>query len=224
MKKLFSVAAGVILVAAILIYNNFALPGTNEHSDVNISTEQSDVNIPVVESSESPISATDLEGIVPGGTINVEVKRVVDGDTIRAYYQGEEYKVRLLCIDTPESVKENVEEQPYGEKAVERLKELIAGKDVRMVFENEVRDRYDRLLAYILLEDGVCVNAMMVSEGYARANTVKPNTVHNDYFNGLMEEAIREEKGLWSLPSEKRPFVKNDKGYYVPRYYEEEAA
>lgn len=233
MKKLFSVVAGVLLVAAILIYNNIVLPGTNEQTDANIPAEQSDVNIlteqsdediSADESSESPIRATDQEGIIPGGTINVEVNRIVDGDTFRALYQGEEYKVRLLCIDTPESVKENVQEQPYGKKAAERLKELIDGKKVQMVFENEVRDRYERLLAYILLEDGVCVNALMVSEGYARVNTVKPNTVHRDYFIGLMEEAIGEEKGLWSLRPEERPFVKNDKGNYVPRIYEEEAA
>lgn len=215
MKKLFSVAAGVILVAAILLYNNIALPGANEQTDVNIST---------VEPPKSPITATDLEGIVPGGTIKVEVDRIVDGDTFRALYQGEQYKVRLLCIDTPESVKENVQEQPYGKKATERLKELIDGKKVQIVFEKEIRDRYDRLLAYVLLEDGVCVNALMVSEGYARVNTVKPNTVHKDYFIGLMEEAIGEEKGLWSLRPEERPFVKNEKGNYVPRIYEEEAA
>lgn len=233
MKKFSSVAAGMILVAAILIYNNIVLPGTNEQTDANVPTEQtnlimsaaqSDEDVSAVESSKSPISVTDHEGIVPGGTINVKIKRVVDGDTIRAYYQGEEYKVRLLCIDTPESVKENVKEQPYGKKAAERLEELISGNEVRMVFENEVKDRYDRLLAYILLEDGVCVNALMVSEGFARVNSVKPNTVHRDYFNGLMEEAIREEKGVWSLRPEERPFVKNDKGDYVPRYYEEEAA
>ncbi len=233
MKKLFSVAAGVILVAAVLLYSNIAQPGTNEQTvanipieqtNSNISTEQSDEDIPAVKPSVSPIRATDQEGIVPGGTIKVEVDRIVDGDTIRALYQGEQYKVRLLCIDTPESVKENVQEQPYGKKATERLKELIDGKNVQMVFEKEVRDRYDRLLAYVLLEDGVCVNALMVSEGYARVNTVKPNTVHKDYFIGLMEEAIGEKIGLWSLRPEERPFVKNDKGNYVPRIYEDEAA
>lgn len=233
MKKLFSVVAGVLLVAVILIYNNILLPGTNEQMDANNQTErtnlnmsdaQSDEDMSAAEPSESPIRATDQEGIVPGGTIKVEVNRIVDGDTFIALYQGEQYKVRLLCIDTPESVKENVQEQPYGKKATERLKELIDGKKVQMVFENEVRDRYDRLLSYILLEDGVCVNALMVSEGYARVNTVKPNTVHRDYFIGLMEEAIGREKGLWSLRPEERPFVKNDKGNYVPRIYEEEAA
>lgn len=233
MKKLFSVAAGVILVAAVLLYSNIAQPGTNEQTvanipieqtNSNISTEQSDEDIPAVKPSVSPIRVTDQEGIVPGGTIKVEVERIVDGDTFRALYQGEQYKVRLLCIDTPESVKENVQEQPYGKKATERLKELIDGKNVQMVFEKEVRDRYDRLLAYVLLEDGVCVNALMVSEGYARVNTVKPNTVHKDYFIGLMEEAIGEKIGLWSLRPEERPFVKNDKGNYVPRIYEEEAA
>ncbi len=189
-------------------------------SGANTSTD-ADAN---AEDPENPIRLTDAEGFVPGGYIEVVVRRVVDGDTIWAEYQGKEYKVRLLCIDTPESVKEKVKEQPFGKQAAEKLEEMILGKEVQLLFEKDIRDNYDRLLAYVVLEDGTCVNATMVSEGFARVNAVKPNIVHRDYFIKLQNNAINEGKGLWSLPEDKRPFVKKEDNFYIPRYYEEEAA
>lgn len=247
MSKNLIVAAGAILTIIILIYSN-TLPGSNEQADThndqlttvqaltNVSTDAVD-NVSTGADTdtstdsganagepENPIRATDLEGLVAGGFINVVVKRVVDGDTIWTEYRGKEYKVRLLCIDTPESVKEKVKVQPFGKQASDRLKEMILDREVRLLFEKDLRDDYDRLLAYVILEDGTCVNAIMVSEGLARVNTVKPNIVHRDYFIKLQNKAINEGKGLWSLPEEDRPFVRKDDDYYIPRHYEDEAA
>ncbi|HEX2946029.1 MAG TPA: thermonuclease family protein [Clostridia bacterium] len=173
---------------------------------------------------DSPIKVTDTEGIVPHGTITAHIKRIVDGDTLVAVYKNKDYRVRLLCIDTPESVKTGVKAQPYGKEASEKLKALVLDKEVSLVFEKDTDDRYDRLLAYLLLEDGTCVNALMVSEGYARVEFVKPNTVNREYFEGLMEEAISRGRGLWSLPEDEVPFVKDKDGDYYPRYYDEEKA
>ncbi len=196
----------------------------DEPTDSGASTDvQEDTGLSI-QTVESPIKVTQLEGMVPGGHIKAVVKRVVDGDTIRAEYRGEEYRVRLLCIDTPESVKNGMKEQPFGKQAAEKLEEMIQGKEVRLLFEKGLWDNYDRLLAYVILEDGTCVNEIMVSEGFARVNSVKPNIVHRDYFNSLQAKAIEEGKGLWSLPEEERPFVKKDGNYYIPRYYEDEAA
>lgn len=231
MRKKLIIAAGAVLAIIILIYGNIQ-PGSGKQSELQrdqLATEHSQSNASTDSGSgapdpENPIRATDLKGLVAGGCIDVVVKRVVDGDTIWVEHQGEEYKVRLLCIDTPESVKENVKEQPFGRKAAEKLEEMILGKEVQLLFEIDIRDNYDRLLAYVLLEDGTCVNATMVSEGFARVNAVKPNTIHRDYFIELQKNAIDEGKGLWSLPEDKRPFVKKDDNYYIPRYYEDESA
>lgn len=176
------------------------------------------------EPKDSPIKPTDIEGIVPGGTITARVKRAVDGDTLVAVYKNKDYRVRLLCIDTPESVMTGVKVQAYGKEASEKLKELVQGKDVRLVFEKDTDDRYDRLLAYVILDDGSCVNSILVSEGYARVEFVKPNTVNKEYFTGLMEYAISQGRGSWSLPEDERPFVKDKDGGYYPRYYDEEKA
>lgn len=172
---------------------------------------------------ESPITVPDTEGIIPKGFIYSKVKRIVDGDTIKAECGSKVYTVRLLCIDTPETVKKGVSLQPYGKQASEKLKELLLNKKVTLVFEKGVYDRYDRLLAYVILKDGTCVNAFMVKQGYARVDAVKPNTVHRDYFERLQENAIRDKRGLWSLPIDERPFVKKDEGYYIPRYCDDAA-
>lgn len=173
---------------------------------------------------ESPIIASGTEGIVPGGYVYAKVKRIVDGDTLRAEYKGKEYKIRLLCIDTPETVKVNVDEQPFGKLASEKLTEMLLNEEVSLVFEKDIDDNYDRLLAYVLLEDGTCVNAFMVEQGFARIDMVRPNTVNRDYFTKLQDNAIKEGKGLWALPVEDRPFIMNDKGYYIPRYIDSDAS
>lgn len=171
-----------------------------------------------------PIKIPDTEGIAPNSYIKATVSKVVDGDTIKVEYKGETYKVRLLCIDTPETVKSGVDEQPYGKEASNKLRELTDGKRVTLVFEKDTDDNYGRLLAYVMLDDGTCVNALMIAQGYGVVMIVSPNKTYKDYLNGLMQEAIDNNRGLWSLPEDERPFVLNEKGYYKARYIEKDAA
>lgn len=173
---------------------------------------------------ESPIKVSETEGVTPGGFIPAKVTRIVDGDTVKAKFDGDEYTVRLLCIDTPETVKNGIDPQPYGKKATEKLKSMVLDKMVILQFENEINDKYGRYLAYIILGDGSCVNATLVEQGYARVDVVRPNTDNRDYFNTLQSQAIEQKRGLWSLPEEERPFILNEKGYYIPRYIDSEAA
>jgi len=231
MKKLVPTIAGAFITAVILIMSvnspdsgESAVPGANTYTYTYTYTSETNENSTVDEAADCPIKVTVKEGIQPGGSIHAKVKRVVDGDTLRALYKGEEYKIRLLCIDTPETVKVNVDEQPYGKIASEKLNEMVLDKEVTLIFEKDIEDKYDRLLAYVLLEDGTCVNAYLVENGFARVDIVKPNSVHKDYFDDLQDNAISEKRGLWSLPDDKRPFIKNDKGYYVPRYVDSDAA
>ena len=204
MKKLVLMVAGAIIAGVILLMSV-------------ISPDLEDQSV-------SPIKITGTAGIQPGGTIRAKVKKIVDGDTLWVVYEEEEYKVRLLCIDTPETVKVNVDEQPYGKIATEKFTEMVMDKEVTLVFEKDIKDNYDRLLAYVILNSGTCVNTYMVENGLARVEMVRPNTVQKDYFNKLQDNAIKEKRGLWSLPVDERPFIINDKGYYVPRYIDNDAA
>ena len=94
-----------------------------------------------------------------------KVIRVVDGDTIVVNYQGKYEKVRLLCVNTPESVhpdkKQNI---PMGKVASDYAKKRLKGKYVDMEFEGPKRGKYGRLLAYVIV-DGVNFNLELVEQG-----------------------------------------------------------
>lgn len=126
----------------------------------------------------------------------VTVERVVDGDTFQIA-EGKE-KVRMIGIDTPESVKPGEEPEPFGKEAAEYTKKVLSGQKVRLVMDVQERDKYGRLLAYVYLKDGTFVNALLVKEGYAKTFTVPPNVAHAEEFVQLEREARSGKKGLWS--------------------------
>ena len=108
--------------------------------------------------------------IVDGDTIEVEITEVVDGPGLGDTVVGEVYDVRLVGIDTPESVKPGSPVECFGKEASAALDALIGGRDVRMVKDVENTDRYDRLLRYVYLGDEMA-NARLVVNGYASAFT-----------------------------------------------------
>jgi micrococcal nuclease len=126
----------------------------------------------------------------------VQVTRVVDGDTIEVDYQGHTEDVRYIGIDTPESVKPDTPVQCYALAASHFNERLVEGRRVRMVFDAERRDDYDRLLAYVYLGE-TFVNAELVRGGYARTLTIAPNTRFAGLFDRLEQAAADAGRGLW---------------------------
>jgi micrococcal nuclease len=123
------------------------------------------------------------------------VTRVVDGDTIVV---GDE-RVRLIGVDTPESVKPGTPVECFALEASAFLKRLIAGRRVRLELDVERRDRYGRLLAYVYRRsDGLFVNAELVRRGYASVATFPPNVRHVAEFVRLQRSARSAGRGLWS--------------------------
>jgi micrococcal nuclease len=120
------------------------------------------------------------------------VDRVVDGDTI--VVDGE--RVRLIGIDTPESVKPGTPVECFAREASALMERLVGGRRVRLERDVEERDRYGRLLAYVY-RDSLFVNAEMVRRGYAQVATFPPNVRHVDQFLRLQREARRNSRGLW---------------------------
>lgn len=138
---------------------------------------------------------------------NILVKRVVDGDTL--LLENRRY-VRLLGIDTPEMhesaklhrdalrSKQSVETiKQAGRQAYEFTKQLVEGKRVRLEFDWQRYDKYNRILAYVFLEDGTLVNARIVEEGYAYLTTFRINVTYADLFLKLYREARENKRGLW---------------------------
>jgi endonuclease YncB( thermonuclease family) len=158
------------------------------------------------------------KGIAPFGYISANVTKVTDGDTFHIKYANQDYKVRMLDIDTPESVKAGVEPQPYAVKASDFTKETLTGKKVKLIFEKGTKDQFDRLLAHVILEDGTYYNALMVQNGYAISVFYSPNTLLKDYFFELQSKAIDTRAGFWQLPESERPFRVDSKGKLVAAY------
>ncbi|GED66469.1 hypothetical protein BRE01_01710 [Brevibacillus reuszeri] len=135
------------------------------------------------------------------GQIEATVKRVVDGDTFELE-SGE--KVRMIGMDTPETVKPNHPVEPYGKEASNYTKELLTGQKVTLKFDAEPYDKYKRLLAYVYMSDGTFVNEKLVRDGYARIMTIPPNVAHADLFLEAEREAREQNRGLWGLEDEKK--------------------
>ena len=136
-------------------------------------------------------------GITSPAYENGYVSKVVDGDTIYIQWEGQEEKVRLIGIDTPESVASTKKDVPAGKIAATYLRELVLGKEVEVEFDERMKDNYDRYLAYIYLEDGTMVNLLLAQEGYARAMFYEPNIRYKREIEEAVQMAMKESKGLW---------------------------
>jgi micrococcal nuclease len=137
---------------------------------------------------------------VSGAPGTATVARVVDGDTIRVRIAGHEERVRLIGIDTPESVKPGTPVQCFALAASARTKALLPeGTGVRLVRDVEQRDQYGRLLAYVYrARDDLFVNLALARDGYAVALTVPPNVAHAEEFVAAARDAREKGRGLWS--------------------------
>lgn len=125
-----------------------------------------------------------------------EVLRVVDGDTIEVELAGRTEDVRYIGVDTPETVKPGTPVECYGKQASEFNRELVDGERVELVFDRELRDRYDRLLAYVYV-GGTFVNAELVRSGHARTLEIAPNTAKAASLERLERAASVAGRGLW---------------------------
>jgi len=128
--------------------------------------------------------------------VRAEVTRVVDGDTVEARVEGEVEDVRLIGVDTPETVKPGAPVECFGAPASRFTHRALEGREVRLVVGEERRDRYGRLLAYAYL-DGELFNAALVRRGLARTLTIPPNDRFAPRLKRLELRAARAGRGLW---------------------------
>lgn len=138
----------------------------------------------------------DRAAAAPG---EARVLSVVDGDTVRVRLGAGRETVRLLGIDTPETVHPTKPVECFGREASRRTKELLpAGTVVRLQRDVEARDRYGRLLAYLRRADGTFVNLALLEEGYALPLTIPPNVAYSQQFAAAARGARDAGRGLWS--------------------------
>jgi micrococcal nuclease len=140
----------------------------------------------------SPASTT-----VAGAAV---VEFVIDGDTVDVVIDGEEERVRLIGIDTPESRVEGGQPECFGPEAAAFTAELLpAGTPVRLKRDVVGRDDYGRLLAYVhRIDDGLFVNEAIVRQGYATPLTIEPNDTFAGVFAAAATAAESDGLGLWA--------------------------
>lgn len=126
------------------------------------------------------------------------VEKVVDGDTFFIIYNGKKEKVRLIGVDTPESVNYNPDKNcKFGEIASYYTKKLIEGKSVEIELgESQDRDIYNRLLAYVYV-DKEMLNYKLAYNGYAVAMSVPPNIRYSNLFKQAQIRAQNTKVGMW---------------------------
>ena len=140
----------------------------------------------------------------PSGPITAQVTHVVDGDTIDVRLPGgSDDTVRYIGIDTPETVKPDTPVQCGGPKAHAVNERLVGGRTVTLRLDQEHRDVYDRLLAYVYVPGAgpggrpLFVNAELARRGLARTLTIPPNDSFAQLFARLAARAGAAGRGIW---------------------------
>lgn len=159
----------------------------NDESQISVSPISDEIKV-------TKASVTDTK---IGGTL---VTKVIDGDTIQVVINGKNETLRLIGIDTPETVDPRKPVQCFGKEASAKAKSLLSNKSVRLEADptQGERDKYQRLLRYVFLEDGTNFNKLMINEGYAHEYTYNTPYKYQLEFKQAQKEAEASKAGLWA--------------------------
>ena len=140
---------------------------------------------------------------VKGDSERIEVKfsKCVDGDTIKLKIDGEKKRVRLLAIDTPESVTPDKPVEAYGKEASELTCDLVknANKiEIEYDKNSDKEDKYGRVLAYVYADDKM-IQEELLSKGLARVAYLYKDYEYTNRFKELENIAKENKIGLWNL-------------------------
>lgn len=125
-----------------------------------------------------------------------KVVRVIDGDTIVAEVGESRKKVRIIGIDTPESVKKDHPVECFRKKASAKTEQRLQGKSVKLIYDIEREDKYGRTLAYVHRgkEDH---GLWLIKHGHARTLPIEPNTNRRTRYSDSEDQARDAARGLW---------------------------
>jgi len=194
------------------------------NNSVNTQTQVKNYNSNNTENIESnnKQESYNISKELPKDAVKATVERVVDGDTMKLKIDEtkEVVTLRLLLVDTPESVKKGVEPQPYSVEASNFTKNTLKANDtVYIEYDNGNKtDKYNRHLGYLWYyskenSSWQMFNEKLISEGYARVGYVYSQKRHLDQFYKAQDYAKSNKLNIWSIDG----YV-TDKGYDVGAY------
>lgn len=126
----------------------------------------------------------------------VEVKRVIDGDTVELI-TGQ--IIRFLGINTPEIQSRYHDAEAGGERAKQWLRQTLSNSEFFIEYDQQRHDKYGRTLAHCFLADGRYLNALLVEEGLASVTLIPPNLRYSDTLIEAQNRAEQAKKGIWSM-------------------------
>lgn len=128
----------------------------------------------------------------------VMVAKVVDGDTIQL---KDGRKVRLIGINTPEIGHRGKPSQAFSRQAYNTLSQLLShNKKIGLAYDQEKKDRYKRVLAYVNLKDGRNIEQILLAKGLAHSLVVPPNDSRINCYRAIENHAQNTRLGIWQLP------------------------
>ena len=137
---------------------------------------------------------------------------VYDGDTV-LLKNGT--RIRYLGINTPEIDHEGRKSEFMARTARDFNQKLVKDAAVRLEYDMEKKDRYKRALAYVFLQNGDMVNALLVRKGLANVISIRPNLKYRDLLLECQRRAIKEGAGIWiNLLKDKREHCTGNRRSY----------
>lgn len=205
-KKALLLVSGLVVLFFIL-FGLTAPPTTNQKSSVSsapTSSPELTVSPPPevkgVTTSTLPISTATATVTPNQSLISAKVIKVIDGDTVNVEVNGKTDSVRMIGIDSPESVDPRKPVQCFAIEASNRLKGLLTGKTILLESDPTQgdKDKYNRLLRYIFLDDKTNINKLMISDGFAHEYTYNLPYKYQQEFKQAETEAREAKRGLWA--------------------------
>ncbi len=182
---------GIILFLAFSVYGGASFSELSQHESRS-AVGATSTTVPVALAPPSKLVSTEADYF--------RVTKVIDGDTLAVEINGRTETLRLIGINTPETVDPRRPVECFGKEASAKAKSVLAGAHVRVEGDSsqDARDKYGRMLAYVILSDGTNFNKLMIADGYAYEYTYRTPYTYQAEFKEAERTARAEGRGLWA--------------------------